>query len=115
MASDLPQDDEDLPEPPQLKRLRWLVTALIVVLIGGVVTVVTTLVIRLGALTGPVGPLPPVSAEALLLPEGAEVLSLGRGPGEVLVLTRDADGEERLRAFDAETGAERSVTAVRRE
>ena len=86
--------DEDLPEPPQVRRLRLLVSALMVVLIGGMVVVVVALVLGLGALTGPDAAPGPVSAAQFTLPEGAEVVSLGRGPGEVLILTREPSGAE---------------------
>jgi hypothetical protein len=110
-------EDEDIPEPAPVRRLRLLVSTLMVVLIAGMITVAAALVIRLGIGPGtePRAPLAPVSAEALTLPEGAEIRALGRGPGEVLVVTRDADGAERLRVLDAATGAERSVTPIRRE
>ena len=45
-----PLADEDFPEPPRLRRLRRLVTALTVTLIVGVITIVGLLVIRLSAL-----------------------------------------------------------------
>ncbi|MHA1528832.1 MAG: DUF6476 family protein, partial [Alphaproteobacteria bacterium] len=45
-------DNEDLPEPPQVRRLRLLVSVLMVVLIGGMVVVAVALVLRLGALGG---------------------------------------------------------------
>ena len=110
-------EDDDIPEPAPVRRLRLLVTTLMVVLIGGMITVTAALVIRLGIGGGTEAPAPlaPVSAEALTLPEGAEIRALGRGPGEVLILTRDAEGTERLRVFDAASGAQRSVTPVRRE
>jgi len=109
------RDDEDLPEPPQVRRLRLLVSVLMVVLIGGMVVVAVAMVLRLGALGGP-EPMPgPVSAAEFALPEGAEVVSLGRGPGEVLILTRDPAGAETLRIFDAASGAEKSATPIRRE
>ena len=57
----------------------------------------------------------PVSAADFVLPEGAEVVALGRGPGEVLILTREPSGAETLRVFDAASGAETSATPVRRE
>ncbi len=57
----------------------------------------------------------PVTAERLVLPEGSEVLSLGRGEGQILVLTRDADGAETLRVFDSATGDQISATPVARE
>ena len=46
------RDDEDLPEPPQVRRLRLLVSVLMVVMIGGMVVVAVTMVLRLGGLNG---------------------------------------------------------------
>jgi hypothetical protein len=86
------------------------------VLIGGMLVVVVAMVVRLGVLGGPdeaQTPVP-VSAEAFNLPEGAEVISLGRGPAEVLILTRDPAGVEMLRVFDAASGTEKSATPVTR-
>jgi hypothetical protein len=105
--------EDDLPEPPQVRRLRLLVNALIFVLIAGVVTVAATLVIRLGAI-GP-AEVAPIAAETLALPPGEAITAIGRAGGEVLVTTRDDAGAERLRAFDAATGAERSVTTIVRD
>ncbi len=86
-----------------------------VVLIGGMVVVAVTMVLRLGALGGSDTAPAPVSAAEFILPDGAEVVSLGRGPGEVLILTRDAAGVETLRVFDAATGAVKSATPIARE
>lgn len=88
--------------------------ALMLVLIGGILVVVVTMVLRLGGLstTDEAAAPGPVAAEAFNLPEGAEVISLGRGPSEVLILTRDPAGAETLRVFDAETGAEKSATEI---
>ena len=88
---------------------------MMVVMIGGMVVVAVALVLRLGALSGSDAAPGPVGAAGFTLPEGAEVVSLGRGPGEVLILTRDAAGAETLRVFDAGTGAEKSATAITRE
>lgn len=103
-----------------MRRLRRLVSLLILVLIGGMLVVVVAMVVQLGAFRaapeaglGPV--LGPVAAESLALPEGAEPLALGRAPGQVLVITRDAAGAETFRVLDAETGAELSATPIRRE
>jgi len=104
-----------LPEPPQVRRLRRLVSALMVVMIGAMVVVAVALVLRLGALDGSEPTPGPVSAAEFTLPAGAEVVSLGRGPGEVLILTRDAAGAETLRVFDAGSGAQISATPVGRE
>jgi hypothetical protein len=108
-------DAEDLPEPPQVRRLRLLVSALMVVMIGGMVVVAVALVLRLGALGGSEKAPAPVSAAEFSLPIGAEVVSLGRGPGEVLILTREPSGAETLRVFDAGSGAEKSATPIIRE
>ncbi len=106
--------EEDLPEPPQVRRLRLLVSALMVVLIGGMVVVAVTMVLRLGALNGSDAAPGPINAAEFTLPEGAEVVSVGRGPGEVLILTRDAAGTETLRVFDAGSGAEKSAIPITR-
>ena len=50
--------DDDFPEPPRLRRLRRLVTALTATLIAGVITIVGLLVIRLSAAAPPLA-LPP--------------------------------------------------------
>lgn len=109
-------DDDDLPEPPQVRRLRLLVMALMVVLIGGMVVVVVAMVVRLGVLGGPgEAPAPgPVSADRFNLPVDAEVVTLGRGSAEVLILTRDPAGIETLRVFDAASGDEKSATLITR-
>lgn len=108
------RDDEDAPEPPSLRRLRLLVTTLTVVLILGMLVIVAAMVVRLG-LFDESGPAGPIAAERLTLPDGAEVLSLGRAEGQILILTRDANGAETLRVFDAATGARVSETPVARE
>lgn len=111
-------DPEELPEPPTLRRLRLLVSTLMVALILGILSVAAVLVIRLGGIAPAAAPVPeltPIAADALRLPAGAEVQAIGRAGGEILVLSRDSDGVERLRAFDAESGAARSVTEVVRD
>ncbi len=85
-----------------------------VVLILGMVIIVAAMVVRLGQFDG-ASESEPITAEGLLLPAGADVLSLGRAEGQILILTRDADGAETLRAFDADSGAQISATPVSRE
>lgn len=94
----------DWDEPPRLRRLRRLVTALMLTLIFGVIAIVALLVIRFGPFTGP-PPLP----DALALPAGerAEAVTLGRG--WVAVVTIDAAGRERIRVIDRATGLERAM------
>jgi len=102
------------------------VTLLVAVMIGGVITVAATLVIRLSALDGggrapePVAdPIPPqipapIAAEALVLPEGARITAIGRSGTEILVATEGPEGEV-LRVFDAGTGRAVSATPIRRD
>jgi hypothetical protein len=108
------QDEDELPEPPPLRRLRLLVSGLMAVLILGTVTVSAALVIRLGGAGATSGAPGPIAAEELVLPEGHVVVGLGRGAGEVLVITRAPSGAETLRSFDARSGALRTQTPVRR-
>jgi hypothetical protein len=106
--------DEDLPEPPQVRRLRLMVSALLVVLMAGMVVVVAAMVLKLGALGG-AAKLAPVTAERLMLPAGAEVVAVGQGGAGILVVTRDAAGTETLRVLDPASGAQVSATPISRE
>lgn len=105
--------EEDVEEPPQVRRLRILVMALMVVLMLGIVTIAVTIVIRLG-FAGEVT-LPQVRADAIELPEGAEITALGQGAQGLLVSIRQADGRELLRVHDAATGALLQETVIQRE
>ncbi|MEL6576641.1 MAG: DUF6476 family protein [Pseudomonadota bacterium] len=112
-------DDDDLPEPPQVRRLRLLVTVLTVVSILGVVAVVGLLVIRLLMVPGPSAPglaaLPDGAAERIALPAGERIVAIGGAGAVMLVATEDTGGQERLRRFDAETGAVLGVTLIDRD
>lgn len=117
-APDVTVPGPDMPEPPTLRRLRLLVTTLMVVLILGMVSIVAVLVIRLGGF-GAVGQIAtvadPIAADRFALPEGAEVRALGRGPGVVLIWLRQPDGSEMLHEYEAVGGGLRSATPIRRE
>ena len=106
-------DGEDLPEPPPLRRLRWLVTALTLVLIVGVVIIVGALVMRI---TGPaaVQAPPRMEAERISVPAGERITATGAATGTLIVVTEDAGGQERLRVYDAASGALRHVTLIDR-
>lgn len=97
---------EDPPEPPRLRQLRWLVNALMLVLIAGVITVTALLVIRLAPFAAPGLP------ESLTLPPGerAEAVTLGRD--WLAVVTTDAEGRQRVRVLDRATGAERGSLEI---
>jgi hypothetical protein len=104
--------DDEFPEPPRLRRLRWLVTALMVALIVGVLAIAATIVIRLGFGVGEAISGGPIRAERFALPAGADIVAVGRGPGTVMFVLRDADGSEALHVFDDVTGEPASRSAI---
>ncbi len=98
---------EEFPEPPRLRRLRQLVTALIATLIAGFITIVVLLVIRLAAVPAPLA-LPP----ELHLPPGEHARAVTLGSDWLAVVTADAAGHERIRVFDRASGAARGVSDI---
>lgn len=55
-----------------------------------------------------------IEAATIAAPEGEDIVAAGAAPGAVILVTRDRDGRERLRFFDARTGEPGSVVAVER-
>ena len=85
---------EQLELPPSLRWLKWLVTALTLTLILGVITIVGLLVTRLplpGAAMAP-----PTLPAHLALPEGTTPYAFTQGTGWVAVVTT----ENRILIFD---------------
>jgi hypothetical protein len=107
--------DDGLPEPPRLRRLRWLVTALTVVLMLGVLAIAATIVIRLGFGVGATFSTVPVRAKQFQLPAGAEIVAVGRGAGTVMFVLRLPDGAEALHLFDETTGAATGRSLITRD
>ncbi len=107
MAIDPDSDELDPPEPRRLRQLRWLVNALMLTLIAGVITVTTLLVIRLA----PLGATPPLP-ETISLPAGERAAAVTMGRDWIAVVTTDQAGVERIRVLDRTTGAERAVTRI---
>lgn len=100
---------EDAPEPRRLRQLRWMVNALMLALIAGIAVIATTLVIRLNAVgTRPLPALP----ETVALPDGERAQAVTFGGGWVALVTTDAEGAERIRVMDAETGVERGMLLI---
>lgn len=99
-----------------MRRLRWLVSALLVVLILGMITVAATLVIRLGGLGAGMDPptVPALAAPGIELPEGETIVALGSRSGLVLLLTRDGSGREMLWEIDPASGEVRARVPVSR-
>ncbi|MEM7683397.1 MAG: DUF6476 family protein [Paracoccaceae bacterium] len=107
------EDDEDVVEPPQVRRLRLLVMVLMVVLILGIVTITVTIVIRLGI--GGASNVVPLTAEKITLPVDAQITALGQGTQGLLVTVKKPDGSEWLRLHDADSGALLRETSIVRE
>ena len=104
--------DDDIPEPPVLRRLRMMVMVLIVVLILGIVTIAATIVIRLGFGVGEGNGA--VAAPEFAIPPG-EITAAGQGDGTVLFTLRSGDGSEWLLVYDDESGKELSRSRLQRE
>jgi hypothetical protein len=100
-------DADDLPEPPRVRALRRLVTALTATLIVGVVAVAGALVIRIAqpAPSGPAFDPADFTAERIALPPGEAIVAVGAAGKAVLFVTRDEAGVERLRLRDPADGA----------
>ncbi len=100
---DMPMEgpSENLPEPANLRFLRRLVTLLTVVMIGGLLVVVSLLVIRFSQ-TGPTLP------DQITLPDGATAQAVTIGDGWYAVVTTD----NRILIFDQLTGALRQTVEI---
>jgi hypothetical protein len=108
--------DDDIPEPPRLRVLRLAVLGTTVAMGVAVLAIAAALVIRV---TRPSPPpafdLSMIGAERILAPADETVTAAGAAPGAVILVTRDAAGAERLRFYDATTGAAGPVVMLDRE
>lgn len=95
------------PEPPRLRTLRWLVNTLMITLIVGFAFIVLSLVTGLSR-----APAPLALPKAVELPPDEIARAATLGAGWVAVVTADGTGRERIRVFDARTGAPRGVTDI---
>lgn len=96
-----------------------MVSLLTATLIVGVVVVVGALVLRLIRPAEPpvaAAPFDPAALTAgrLALPAGETVTATGGAAGAVILATRDAQGVERLRVFDAASGRETAAIVIER-
>jgi len=92
-------------EPGNLALLRRLVTALIVVMILGFVTLIVLLVMRLAPGTAEI-PLP----ASITLPDGSKAETFTQGPDWFAVVTSDS----RILIYDRATGDLRQVMKVKK-
>lgn len=98
------EPDATQPEPPSLRLLRRLVTVLTAVMILGMVTVATVMVLRLPAQVTASEMLP----ETVRLPEGLAATAVTVGPGWYAVVT---DTDEIL-IYDRSDGTLRKRVAI---
>ena len=104
MTKDRRLDDIETPiEPANLRFLRRMVTVLTVIMIGGVVTVVLLLVIRLNEAPAPL-PLP----QQITLPDGATATAFTVGSDWFGVVTED----DEILIYDQATGALRQTIVL---
>jgi hypothetical protein len=97
-------DDIETPiEPANLRFLRRLVTVLTIIMIGGVVTVVSLLVIRLNGAPDPL-PLP----ERVTLPDGATATAFTIGSDWFGVVTEN----DEILIYDQVTGTLRQTVIL---
>lgn len=91
-ASARPMDD-GAPLPPQALFLKRLVLALAVVMIGGFLALIVTLVVKLSVE-------PRILPESLTLPEGARATAFTQGDNWFAVVTDD----DRILIYDRDSG-----------
>ena len=94
-------DPENLPEPPNLRFLRILVTVLTAVMIAGLLTILALIVIRY---TNTRAPLP----EIITLPDGATASAFTQGSDWYAIVT-EAD---EILIFDRGTGSLRQTLRI---
>ncbi len=98
--SDTP-DPDHLPEPANLRFLRILVTVLTAVMIGGVLVILTLLVIRYQTTRTPL-------PEVITLPDGTKANAYTQGPDWYAVVTTD----NQILIFDRATGRLRQTLTI---
>lgn len=98
----LPPEVEEVEEPTQLRFLRRLVTVLTAVMIGGVLLIITLLVIRLNDK-------PALLPELVVLPEGVEAKAITMGESWYAIVTQ---GDEIL-IYDRLSGKLRQRVAIK--
>jgi hypothetical protein len=85
--------DPQLPEPPNLRFLRRLVTVLTATMIGGVLLIIALIVMRFYDV-------PPPLPDTITLPGGAAAISFTQGPNWYAVVT----DQSQILIFDRVTG-----------
>ena len=94
-------EPEDLPEPPQLRFLRLLVTVLTGVMIAGIVLILGLIWARYSNTRAPL-------PEVITLPDGAKATAYTQGSDWYAVVTED----NRILIFDRATGRQRQELRI---
>lgn len=102
--ADTPDDDAPVQLPASVRALQWLVIGLTASMMLGVIAVVWVIVTRF-----PKPATPPVP-DTLVLPAGAEALSIAQGRDWVGIVTTD----DRILIYDRATGTLRQTVALER-
>ncbi|MEM8658791.1 MAG: DUF6476 family protein [Pseudomonadota bacterium] len=93
-----PDTGPEPPEPPRIRLLRRLVTALTLTLTVGMIVIVGLMIWRLG----PATPMPALP-EAIALPEGERLTGYAQNPEWTVLITTDAADTQRLHLVRAGT------------
>lgn len=97
----------EIPEPANLRFLRWLVTVLTATMILGLLTIVALFVIKfMGPTTSPL-----VLPAEITLPEGETAQAVTQGLNWIGVVTIDASGIERIHILNLD-GTPRQVVNI---
>ncbi|MXU65248.1 DUF6476 family protein [Oceanomicrobium pacificus] len=106
---DQPDQQAEGAEPPRLRALRWLVTALTATLIVGITVIMAIIVMAFLRTQETAAPSLP---DSIVLPEGTSAGAVTFGSDWIAVVTRDEAGRETIRIFDADSGAERQSVII---
>jgi uncharacterized protein DUF6476 len=100
---------QEPPEPPRIRALRRLVTALTLTMMGGIIVIVGLLVWRLTP--SPNGPMLPAS---IPLPAGETLTGYAQNPDWIVLITTDATGTQRLHLVTPGTTDIHQTTVIER-
>jgi hypothetical protein len=105
--------EDDIPEPPRLRALRLAVMFLTVSAAVAILAIAAALVIRVTT-PAPGFDASSVRTDAVAAPPGEDIVAAGGAAGAIILVTRDTQGVERLRFYDAADGTARRVVVVDR-
>ena len=104
MTEPLSSEEGSPPLPPSLQWLKALVMTLTLVMIIGVIAMVWVFVTRFPKPDDGIA-LDPAMIARLDLPQTTQITAVTLGQGWIALVDRDANGQEAILIFDAETGA----------